>query len=198
MLFFLRERKFQLSDQQVLWDWTSDEEAEDTYNAEVTYVQNAVTYPAFTRTYTMRRELWESDPTRVIGSPLPGIIGVEITSPGKNHTTATGVIEDTTVAIEFTVDATGGLMNGVITNTGAELIQNGTAITIIGDGQDSSAIAHTQPIGCVLTAQKKEEFPEADPNAHELVKITRVYETLPGPWIYSTRIDKDGMIVTAN
>jgi hypothetical protein len=56
-LFFLRERKFQLSDQQVLWDWATDEQAHDTYNAEVTYVANAVAYPAFTRVYTVRREL---------------------------------------------------------------------------------------------------------------------------------------------
>src|SRR5258708_20019504 len=126
MLFFLRERKFQLSDQQVLWDWTSDEEAEDTYNAEVTYVANAVTYPAFTRTYTMRRELWEDDPTRVIGSPLPGIIGVEITSPGKNHTTPTGVIEDTTGPIEFTADATRERMNWCSTTTAIELIPTAT------------------------------------------------------------------------
>jgi hypothetical protein len=195
-LFFLRERKFQLSDQQVLWDWATDEQAHDTYNAEVTYVANAVAYPAFTRVYTIRRELYETDPTLVIGSPLPGIISVEITSPGKNHTTARGVIDDTTVEIEFTVDATGGLMNGIITNTGNELIQNGTSITIIGDGQDSSAIAHSQPIGCVLTAQKKEELPDADPQQHELVKVTCVYETLPGPWIYTTKIDKDGMFVT--
>jgi uncharacterized protein YebE (UPF0316 family) len=195
-LFFLRERKFQLSDQQVLWDWATDENAENTYNAEVTYIANAVTYPAITRTYTVRRELWEADPIAQIGSPLPGIIAVEITSPGKNHTTARGVIDDTDAAIEFTVDATGGLMNGIITNTGSTLIQNGTSITIIGDGQDSSAIAVSQPIGCVLTAQKKEELQDADPQQHEFVRVTRVYETLPGPWIYSTRIDKDGMIVT--
>jgi hypothetical protein len=194
-LFFLRERKFQLDDQRVLWDWATDENAHDTYNAEVNYVANAVTFPAFTRTYTVRRELYESDPTSVIGSPLPGIIAVEITSPGKNHTEARGVIDGTSVAIKFTVSPEGGLINGVITNTGETLIQNGTPITIIGDGQDSSAIAVTQPVGCVLTAQKKEELPEDSPLSHELVKVTRVYETLPGPWIETTRFDVDGMII---
>lgn len=195
-LFFLRERKFQLDDQKVLWDWTTDENASDTYNAEVTYVANAVPYPAFTRVYTVRRELYESDQTSVIGSPLPGIIAVEITSPGQNFTTAVGVIDGTSVQIEFTISITGGLINGIITNTGNELIQNGTDITIIGDGEGGSATAVSQPIGCILTAQKKEELPDADPQSHELVKVTRVYETLPGPWIYTTRIDKDGMFVT--
>jgi len=196
-LFFLRERKFQLDDQRVLWDWATDQNADDTYNAEATYVANAVAYPAFTRTYTVRRELYESDPTSVIGSPLPGIIAVTITSPGQNHTQAVGIIDGTSVEITFTVDSNGSLINGVITNTGDTLIPNGTPITIIGDGQDSSAIAVTQPVGCVLTAQKKEELPDADPLQHELVKVTRVYETLPGPWIYTTRIDKDGMFVTS-
>src|SRR4249920_1044020 len=46
-LFFLRERKFQMDDQKVLWDWATDENAHDTYNAEVTYIANAVNYPAF-------------------------------------------------------------------------------------------------------------------------------------------------------
>lgn len=196
-LFFLRERKFQMNDQLVLWDWATDEQAHDTYNAEITYIANAVTYPAFTRTYTVRRELYEADPTRVIGSPLPGIISVEITSPGQNHTEAIGVILGTSVAIQFTVSPEGGLLNGIITNTGEELIQDGTPITIIGDGQDSSAIAHSQPVGCVLTAQKKEELPDADPLSHELVKVTCVYETLPSPWIETTEMDKDGMLVSS-
>lgn len=194
-LFFLQETKTN-DDQRVLWHWATDENAHDTYNADVTYVANAITYPAFTRVYTTRRELYEAEPTLPIGSPLPGIIAVEITSPGQNHTSARGVIDGTSVAIDFVVDSTGGLVNAVITNTGAELIQNGTPITIIGDGQDSEAIAITQPVGCVLTAQKKEELPDQDPLQHELVKITRVYETLPGPWIYSTRIDLDGALVT--
>lgn len=196
-LFFLVEKKFQLDDQKVLWYWATDENAHDTYNSTVTYVSNAITYPAFTRTYTVRRELYESTPTLPIGSPLPGIISVEITSPGQNHTQAIGVIDDTSVAITFTVSDTGGLLNGIITNTGEELIQDGTSITIIGDGQDSSAIARSQPVGCVLTQQTKLELDDSDNIQHELVKVVRVYETLPGPWTYTTEMDKDGAIVTS-
>lgn len=196
-LFFLVEKKFQLDDQKVLWYWATDENAHDTYNSTVTYVQNAINYPSFTRTYTVRRELYEADPTVPIGSPLPGIIAVEITSPGKNHTEARGVIDGTSVDITFTVSPTGELLNGIITNTGEELIQDGTPITIIGDGQDSSAIARAQPVGCVLTSQTKKEQDDSDPLQHELVEVIRVYETLPGPWITTTEMDKDGMIVTS-
>lgn len=194
-LFFLQEVKYGQDDQRVLWHWATDEQAHDTYNADVNYVANAITYPAFTRVYTVRRELYEQQPTLPIGSPLPGIIAVTITSPGQNHTEARGVIDGTSVAIDFVVDSGGSLISAVITNTGDELIQNGTPITIIGDGQDSSAIAVAQPVGCVLTSQKKEELQQNDPLQHELVKVTRVYETLPGPWIYSSRIDKDGAII---
>src|SRR6266566_1362766 len=67
-LFFLRERQFQQSDQLVLWDWATDERACDTYNSTDTYVANNVNFPAFTRTYTIRRDLYEGAPTRVIGS----------------------------------------------------------------------------------------------------------------------------------
>lgn len=195
-LFFLRERKTQ-NDQLVLWDWATDELAHDTYNAAVSYVANSVNYPAFTRTYTIRRELYEAIPTLPIGSPLPGIVAVSITSAGEGYTQAAGVIDGTTVAITFTIGNNGELLNGIITNTGEEIIQNGTEITIIGDGTNATALAVSQPVGCVLTQQSKQELNNDDPVSHEMVQIARVYETLPGPWIYSVRIDKDGALVNA-
>src|SRR5882724_9121609 len=39
-LYFLRERKFGLSDEMVFWDWATVPEAEDTYNAAIEYVAN--------------------------------------------------------------------------------------------------------------------------------------------------------------
>src|SRR6478609_11480471 len=114
-LYFLRERKFGQSDQLVLWDWSTDIEAEDTYNAEITYVANAVLYPAFTRVYTIRRDEYEVAPTLAIGSTLTALIGVTITDPGQNYTSATGTIDGTDVAIEFVISE-GQIISGVITN----------------------------------------------------------------------------------
>src|SRR5207244_3701814 len=99
------------------------------------------------------RELYEAEPIIPVGSPLPGIIAVRITSPSQNYTQARGVIDGTSVAIQFTVSPEGGLLNGIITNTGEELVRNGTKIQIIGDGQDGAAFAVSQPVGCVLTQQ---------------------------------------------
>src|SRR6266446_295944 len=58
-LYFLRERKLGNSDQLVLWDWATVPQAEDTYNAEIEYLADAVPYPAFTRVYTIRRDDYE-------------------------------------------------------------------------------------------------------------------------------------------
>src|SRR5205814_6850030 len=124
--------------------------------------------PAFTRVYTVRRELYEADPTLTIGSPLPGIVAVTITDPGAEYTFATGTIEDTSVAIQFNVSDSGGLLYGIITNTGEELISNGSEIIITGDGQGAKAVGVSQPLGCVLTAQKKEELPAQDPTGLEM------------------------------
>src|SRR5437660_1514592 len=55
-LYFLRERKLANSDQLVFWDWATVPTAEDTYNAEASYVSEAITYPAFSRVYTVRRD----------------------------------------------------------------------------------------------------------------------------------------------
>jgi hypothetical protein len=200
-LFFLGERKFQLNDQLVLWDWATDEQAHDTYNAEVTYVANDITYPAFTRVYTVRRELYESNPTLPIGSALDGIVAVDITDPGQDYTSATGTIPGTDIAIQFTVDDQGHLLQGIITDTGADsraYVTLGQTITITGDGSGAKATAVTQPTGCVLTSQKKEELGQDDPLKNELVRVTRVYETLPGPFITTTRFDKDGAIITSS
>lgn len=193
-LYFLRERRYSSSDQLVIWDWATVPEAENSYNAEVNYVDNAVAYPAFTRVYTVRRDVYDQNPTLPIGNNLTALIGVRITSPGANYTQASGVIDGTDVDIQF-VCAGGELKSGVIVNEGTG-VTNSSEITIIGNGQDGVAVPITQPLGCVLTAQKKQELADDDPMKNEFVRVIRVYETLPGPWAVETRIDKDGAIVT--
>jgi len=47
----------------------------------------------------------------------------------------------------------------------------------------------------VLTSQKKVELADDDPLSQEKVRVIRVYETLPGPFDYSTELAPDGVIV---
>lgn len=192
-LYFLRERRFQNNDQLVIWDWATEPKAEDSYNAEVEYVANAVAYPSFTRVYTIRRDVFEQTPALTVGNSLTALIGVRITSPGDGYTNARGVIDGTDVDIQF-VCAGGQLISAVIVNEGTGVF-NSSEIQIIGDGRNGTATPITQPVGCVLTGQKKQELPDDDPMKNEFVRVIRTYETLPSVLHTDTRYDKDGALI---
>lgn len=193
-LYFLRERKFGQSDQLVLWDWATEPFGEDAYNYEEENVANAVGFPAFTRVYTIRRDVYDDSDNLAIGSTLTALIGVTITSGGEGYTKAKGKIDGTDVDIDFVVSY-GAIIGAVINNEGTGVTAS-SAIDIIGDGINAQAIPIVQPTNCYLTSQKKQEFPEDHPLRNEFVRVTRTYETLPGPFIDTTRIDDDGKVVT--
>jgi len=48
----------------------------------------------------------------------------------------------------------------------------------------------------LLVKEDMRELPDEDPLRSRYVKVVRVFETLPGPFLTSTRIDFDGMVVT--
>lgn len=192
-LYFLRE----IRDPNSTWAtrlWATDTKAEDSYNSAVEYIANAVNYPSFTRTYTVRRDNYDANPTLAIGSTLTGLVGVRITAGGTGYTAATGTIGNATV--DFVIDQdTGAIIAGIVTLVGSS-ITNGASITITGDGSGATATAIVQPASAVLTSQKKTELEDDNPLHHEYVLVTRVYETLPGPFIGSTEFDEDGKIIT--
>jgi hypothetical protein len=195
-LYFLGERKLGQSDQLVLWDWSTERFAEDTYNSEVNYVSNNVLYPAFTRIYTIRRDVYDEFPTLAIGSLLHAIIGITIQDSGQNYTYATGTIEGTDVAIDFVIQD-GLIVSGVITNEGSNVSSTDTII-ITGDGAGAVVTPIVQGSSCYLTTQKKQEIGGDDPLKNEFVRVIRTYETLPGPFIATTKLDEDGVVVTVN
>ena len=70
------------------------------------------------------------------------------------------------------------------------------AVTVTSDeGVGADLVAIMQDQTAVLTSQKKVEFPDDDPSSQEKVKVLRVYETVPGPWDYSTGLDTDNVVV---
>ncbi len=196
-LYFLKETLDPFFYPWALRYWSTDEPAEDTYNAEVTYINENVNYPAFARTYTLRREEYEDSPTRAIGSPLSAIVAVRIDNPGSGYTKDDVVVFSVGGAeAKLVVDEDGAIINVVLTNEGTSTNPSISVTSDTGSGAALSPIA--QPASAVLTSQKKIEFPDDDPQSQEKVKVLRIYETLPGPWDESTRIDFDGVTVTVN
>ncbi len=193
LLYFCREVKFQQSDQYVIWEWSSDEQAHSSYNADITYELEDAGFPVFTRVYTIRRDEYEQNPTIAIGSTLQSLIGVNIIDGGQDYTYATGAIEGKEAVVEFVV-SDGVIISGVVSNEGVGILST-DVITITGDGGGASITPMVQPTSAVLTSQKKEELPDDNPWANEFVKVTRVYQTLPGPTIHSTQLHVDGVVV---
>lgn len=50
--------------------------------------------------------------------------------------------------------------------------------------------------GALLVKEDMQELPDSDPLRSRYVQVTRIFETLPGPYVSSTRLDWDGMVVT--
>lgn len=198
-LYFLRETILPYDYPWATRLWATDRNAEDTYNSAIEYIAQAVSYPAFTRVYIVRRDEYEVNSTIAIGSPLTSIIGVKIVDGGQDYTTATVVITGlgTGATAKAIINVDGTIASIVVDNCGTGYTATPT-VTITGSGSGALAIALLQPTSAVLTSQKKSELPDDHPLRNEYVLVTRVYETLPGPFIASTKIDEDGKVVTVN
>jgi hypothetical protein len=199
-LYFLKETLDPFYYPWALRWWSTDEDAESTYNAEITYLNENVDYPSYSRVYTMRREEYEADPTIAIGSPFTGLIAVRVDAGGSGYTKDDPVVfssGDATAVL--VVDADGAIINVVLTNEGSGYdSDNPPAVTVpspVDNGVGASLTALMQDKTAVLTSQKKVELADDDPLSQEKVRVIRIYETLPGPFDYSTRLDPDGVVV---
>lgn len=175
----------------VIWVWATSPTAESSYNASVEYLGEAVANPAFTRSYIIRRDVYEAIPTLTVLTPLTSIIAVNVTAGGTGYTAATGTI-GTGGKVEFVISG-GVIISGIVTVEGSG-ITPGQSITITGDGAGATAVARTQPVAAILVSQKKQELATDDPLRNEFVNVLRVYETLPGPQLLTKSIGQDNLI----
>lgn len=175
----------------VIWEFTNDPNSESTYNSEVSQLADATTSPVFARVYTIRRDEYEASPTIATGSPLTALTGVEITNQGEGYTHANAIFDcaGENAEVQFVFDQ-GRIISAIVTKEGTGF-DIGTQMTIEGDGSGATGVPLIQPVEAILTSQKKVEFDDSDPMRHEFVKVLRVYELLPGPWVNFTRYDDD-------
>lgn len=174
----------------VIWSFSTDPTAESQSNAEITLLGDSITNPVFARTYTIRRQDWDASQLTIL-TPLTAIIGVEILQGGTRYNKAAGTIlgpgDDGEVG--FIIE-NGVVIDGYVKSEGRNYDAT-SELNVVGDGQDAIARLILQPPAAVLTSQKKIEFSEDDPRQAEFVKVLRVYEVLPGPWIPFTRYDEN-------
>lgn len=176
----------------VIWNWSSDQQADSSFNAEVTYLGESITNPVYARTYSIRRDEYEADPVLPVGAgtPLTALLGVKKIHGGINYTHAEATIlgpgEDT-AKVEFVI-ADGAVVSGIVTQEG-EGFDATSSIQVIGDGTGAEYALILQPPEAVLTSQRKLELGDGDPLQPEFVKVLRVWEVLPGPYLPFTRYD---------
>jgi hypothetical protein len=178
--------------------WATDENAESTYNAEIGYLNENVAYPSYSRVYTLRREQYEASPSITPGTPFTGILSVRVDNGGTGYTNDDAVVfASGSATAVLVVDDDGAIINIVITDEGSGYDSDSPPAVTINSPNDGGAVltAIMQDKSAVLTSQKKVELADDDPLGFEKVRIIRVYETLPGPFDYSTRLDPDGVVV---
>jgi hypothetical protein len=166
-------------------------EPQDWFNFAQEFSGDIVDAPTFIRTYTMLRTEYAPLPKR---SLFTGVFLLKITAKGTGYTAAPTVV--------FSGPGTGAAAKAIMSpdNTkviGLELTAEGTGYTTAptisfsgGGGTGAAAIAQVQPTNAYLVKEKMTEL--QDPRLESLfVKVQRIYEVLPGPWIPFARYDDD-------
>lgn len=170
----------------VIWHWGTDQDADNATNPNVEYLSENVSYPIYTRITTVRRSVYEANPTVATGTALTSLIGVTITAGGSGYTSATGTIA-IGATVEFVISG-GVLVDAIVTNEGTA-VTSGGSITITGDGIGATATAIVQPATAVLISQKKIELSADDPYSNEYVKLQRIYRATTGPLLQGQDYD---------
>lgn len=192
-LYFVSETRVGTSDQLVVWLWSTIKTAQDAYNPEVSYSGEATAYPVYARVYTVLRETYDAAPTVAYGSALTSLIGVKVTSAGAGYASGDVVLAGATAIGEVVADENGGVLSVIVTKDTSGYDSAALPVMTITSSNtiDATLVAIVQPKTAVLVEQKKQEFPEDHPLRNEFVRVIRIYETLPGPYLPFTRYDEN-------
>lgn len=165
---------------------------EDWYNYAIKYSADVYTSPIFIRTYIVPREGY-SPPANA--SLLDGVVGTQITNPGSYTPGSPPTVSFTGgggsgAAATAIMDDTGiGVIGLDLTSEGSGYV---SAPTVVFSGSGgAAATAFIQSQTAYLVKEETGKLDVEDPQLHGLfIKVTRIYETLPGPYVPFTRYDE--------
>lgn len=171
--------------------YASESEApENWYNYAIKYSADAVGAPIYVRSYIVLREEYQ-ETTR--GSALGALMLLRMTNRGSGYTSAPTValtggggsgatakaimVDDKVIGLQILTEGTGYTSNPTVGFSG-------------GGGSGAAATAIIQPVGAVLIKEETAKLDSEDPQLASLfIRVHRIYETLPGPWVPFTRYD---------
>lgn len=171
-------------DNYVLWIWATQTLSQNSYNSHVTYADESLTTPRFERVSTIKRNVWEANPTLAYQSALTAMIAVTLSAGGSGYGaldangTVTPTIGTVGNAAAEAVVLNGVIIDWIVTIEGSG-IGSGANLTITGSGTGGVATAIIQPAGAILVHQEKKELSAEDPLSHDYVQIVQTWETLP-------------------
>jgi hypothetical protein len=190
-LILVRQRQIKATNNQI-WAqrvYASKNINEDWYDYTLRYAGDVVANPIFIRIYHKLRNDFQP---LTKGTPFKGVYRMVVTAGGANYT---GVPTVVFTGANTTPAAANAIMsppdaNGKMTLIGLELIDEGDGYTAApaisftgGGGSGAAATAYIQPAAAILIKEELVELENESPDLASLfVKVTRVYETLPGPF----------------
>lgn len=177
---------------------------EDLYNYAISYSGESNAAPIYLRSYLERRDAYQPLPK---GKPLKGVVNIRITNPGVGYSGAEIDIDVPGPVEGRQAKAIATVKDGKIQTI--RIIDEGTLYETTplvyingenGQGSGATARAFIQPIDAVLVKEETKKLTEEIPEMFRgwteemlggvYVRVTRIYETLPGPWVYSSRWDE--------
>lgn len=177
--------------------WADSPTTQDLYNYDISFSAEANDYPIFKRRYLELRDQYSA---RTKGTPFDGLFAVKITAPGSGYDETTTVsFSDTgggtgASAIAIVNPRTGAVAKITLKSEGSGYGTGTITVTITGPGTGATATAVVQPSNCLLV---QEEVVQASGDWVSLYQmVERVYETLPGPWLYDWSLAEDSEVVT--
>lgn len=174
--------------------YASDRVNQDTYNASITYLEEANANPIFTRDYIVRRANYTP---KTKGSALSGIVNAFVTAPGSGYTKQTVSVSlsggtGSGGAITAIVSA-GFIQHLVITSEGNYTVAPTITINDSGSGTGATGTAVVQPQTAILVKEDMIRMTD-QPLDGLYVLVRRVFKTLPGPTL--TDYDQDPKYVS--
>lgn len=180
--------------------YAADPTAENTYNlAQQSFDGEDAGKEVFVRHYLVRRDEYISSNIPAKGSVLSGVVGVRVTAGGSGY--------DTTTTVSFSGGAGSGAAASPIIFRGAVVgiyvTAEGTGytsaptVTITGPAGSAGATATSriQPTDAYLISEQANRM-EGAPEDGLYLKITRIYHTLPGATLTTTKVGEQGAIET--
>lgn len=176
--------------------YVNERSAQNTYNADYDFAAESNAHPVYTRSYLVRRDGY-SPATK--GSALTGVVGARVTAGGSGYpdsgTTVTpsggGGSGATFLAVVYR-----GVLYGVIVTAEGTGYTSAPTLTVAGSGgSGATAVSLLQPASAVLRKESAKRL-EGDPVDSLFIRVTRLYQTLPGPVLTSEFITPRGEFAT--